>query len=112
MAKSKETLIKEITAESEKKGVQFSDLEGKSVLELETALTDLQNRTAPPPPGANDQDDDPEPDEKPVFEYSVAPGKAITTKRGILADGEEITKKDIPEDAFKSFLKSGQIKKG
>ena len=121
-------LIKSIEAEATAKGVDVPITEGKSNAKLTQILKDLKAKTAPPPPApsANDkdadddktndkdnEDDDPEPDEKPKFAYSVAPGVSITCKGArILADGEEITKKDIPAESFKAFLKSGHIVKG
>ena len=125
MASNKD-LIKNIEIEATAKGVDVPVTEGKSNAELTQILKDLKAKTAPPPPapGANDkgaddgktndnEDDDPEPDEKSKFEYSVAPGVSITCKGSrILGDGDEITKKDLPAESFKAFLKSGHIKKG
>jgi len=117
MASNKD-LIKNIETEANVKGVDIPVTEGKSNAELTQILKDLKAKTAPPPPapGANDkddEDDDPEPDEKSKFEYSVAPGVSITCKGSrILADGDDIMKKDLPDASFKAFIKSGHIKKG
>lgn len=45
--------------------------------------------------------------------YTVAAGKAITTKRGILADGAKIEERDLAggDDAIAAFVKSGHIVK-
>ena len=45
--------------------------------------------------------------------YTIANGKAITTKRGILAEGDEIKAKDLPggKEAIDKFVKSGHIVK-
>jgi hypothetical protein len=46
-------------------------------------------------------------------DYVVNAGKAITSKRGILADGDEIEAKDLAggDDALQAFVVSGHIKK-
>ena len=46
--------------------------------------------------------------------YHVDEGKAITTKRGIIADGDEIEPNDLPGglEAIKAFVKSGHIVAG
>ncbi len=45
--------------------------------------------------------------------FSVAAGKSILTKRGILADGDEITADDLPmgDKTVKHFVKTGHIVK-
>lgn len=45
--------------------------------------------------------------------YTIAEGKSITTKRGILADGDEIKAKDLSggKDAIDKFIKTGHIVK-
>ena len=48
-----------------------------------------------------------------IFAYSVAPGKAITTNRVIIADGDEIKISDLPggKKAMDAFVKSGHVVK-
>jgi hypothetical protein len=55
--------------------------------------------------------DEPEPEPEPKF-YIVA-GKAITSERGILSDGDEIKEHDLPGGlkAVKAFVKSGYVVK-
>lgn len=50
-------------------------------------------------------------DEKPPF--YVMPGKSLTSKRGILADGDEIKADDLAggKDALDAFVDSGHIGK-
>lgn len=50
-------------------------------------------------------------DSKPSFR--VSNGKAITSKRGILADGDEIKAEDLAggKEALEAFVKSGQVTK-
>lgn len=50
-------------------------------------------------------------DEKPPC--FVVPGKAITSKRGILADGDEIKADDLAggKEALDAFVKSGHVGK-
>ncbi len=43
--------------------------------------------------------------------FSVAMGKAITSKRGILADGDEVREGDIPDESLTQFIHSGYIDK-
>ena len=126
MPKNKD-LITSITEMVGEDKVAALDLGNKSNAELVALNKDLKAKMPPAPkapaPKApetadadktkDNEDNDPEPDEKSKFAYSVAPGVSITCKGArILADGEEITKKDIPAESFKAFLKSGHIKKG
>ena len=52
-------------------------------------------------------------DKVPALDYVVNAGKAITSKRGILADGDEIEAKDLAggDDALQAFVVSGHVKK-
>ena len=45
--------------------------------------------------------------------YTVAPGKALTSRRGILAEGAEIAAGDLPggQTAIDAFVESGHIVK-
>lgn len=45
--------------------------------------------------------------------FCVGEGKALTSKRGILASGAEITADDLPggKDALDAFVKSGHVVK-
>lgn len=47
------------------------------------------------------------------LKYYVCKGKAITTKRGILADGEEIKPSDVTqgEKVLEKFVKTGHVEK-
>ncbi len=68
------------------------------------------------PATADDTEGDaPEPAAEPAkaFPFSVAAGKAITTKRGILAEGEEIAEVDLSggKDSLEALVKSGHVKK-
>lgn len=51
-------------------------------------------------------------DKKPLF--SVSKGKAVTSKRGILSDGDEIKADDLAggKEALDAFVKSGHVAKG
>lgn len=46
--------------------------------------------------------------------YYVKKGKALTTRRGIRSDGEEITASDLigGKEALEGFVKSGHVGKG
>jgi hypothetical protein len=52
-------------------------------------------------------------DKAPALDYVVNAGKAITSKRGILADGDAIKSEDLAggDKALQAFLASGHIKK-
>ena len=52
-----------------------------------------------------------EPSEKPPF--FVMPGKCLTSKRGLLADGDEIKADDLAggKEALDAFVKSGHVGK-
>lgn len=58
------------------------------------------------------QDQDVEEEKLPP--YYVEKGKAITTRRGIRSDGQEITASDLAggEAALEAFVKSGHVGKG
>ena len=45
--------------------------------------------------------------------YSIAKGKAVTTKRGILSDGSEVKASDLSggDDALQAFVKTGHVVK-
>ena len=45
--------------------------------------------------------------------FSVGKGKALTTKRGILGGGEEVTAEDLPggKDALTALVESGHVVK-
>jgi hypothetical protein len=43
--------------------------------------------------------------------YVIADGVAITSLKGVLGPGKEVSMKDIPAKSFKAFVESGHIKK-
>lgn len=88
-------LIKSITAVSAEIGVDAPDTEGKNNGELASILSALKAA-----------------DKKPAF--YVKEGKAVTSKRGILSDGDEIKASDLAggKDALEAFVKSGHVAKG
>jgi len=99
-----------------------ADLEGKDVEALTAMLEELKPEPGNPAQEAADakskakeerkeQAAEEQAAKKPPF--TIAKGKSITTKRGILADGDEIKVKDLPggKEAIDSFVKSGHIDK-
>lgn len=52
-------------------------------------------------------------DTAPKVAYSIAKGRAITSRRGILADGDEIKENDLAggQKALDAFVKSGHVVK-
>tara|TARA_R110000782_G_scaffold57862_1_gene121231 strand:- start:13 stop:297 length:285 start_codon:yes stop_codon:yes gene_type:complete len=93
MASNKE-LITSILAVSVALAVEAPETEGKTNAELSGMLKELKILG-------------------PVLDYVVNAGKAITSKRGILADGDEIEAKDLAggDDALQAFVASGHVKK-
>ncbi len=77
------------------------DTEGKNNAELSAILKDLK--------ASADELEEKEPELK----FYIAEGKAITSKRGILSDGDEIKEQDLPDglEALKAFVKSGHVVK-
>ena len=93
------------------------ELEDKSNQELEAILATLQAADADAKTKA-DADAKTKADAKKPAHY-VAPGKAITTKRGMISGDDELEKteiraEDLPtgEDALKHFVKTGHVLKG
>lgn len=93
---SNKDLITSIIEEATTKSVTVPDTKDKSNVQLLEILKELKT---PAPPVAPDSDDGTDADEtespvkeeeKPSYPYSVAEGKAITCKKGILSDGDEI----------------------
>lgn len=54
-----------------------------------------------------------EEEEAKKFPFYVKEGKAVTSKRGILSDGDEIKADDLPggKEALDAFVKSGHVAK-
>ena len=86
--------IKDLDPEAETEG-----LSNKQLSALLSELRDKANTDADADAG------------KPPF--YVSKGKAITSKRGILADGDEIKADDLAggKDALEAFVKSGHVAK-
>ena len=108
-------IIKAIEAEAEAKGADVPETEGKNNAELADILsglkkTDKANKLAEAAAAAAENQEEKEV-EKPPF--SVGEGKAITTKRGILSDGDEIKAEDLAggKDALEAFVESGHVVK-
>ena len=92
----------EALAEAEA-AVSAAGLDDQFAATLETARVMIGG--APPEPAAPPE---------PVIDYhTIAPGKALTSKRGILGPGARIDAKDLPEGdkALKAFVKSGHVLK-
>lgn len=94
-------LIEAINAEAEALGVDAPATEGLTNTKLANALRDLKQQSAEPE----------QVEEK--HGHFVAKGSAITTARGILSDGDEITADDLPggKETLAAFVKSGHIVK-
>lgn len=120
---SNKDLIESIKVEAEAKGVDIPVTEGKNNQELITILKELK---APPVPPVKDDAAQAAADAKAEADklkdvsveikrppFYVKDGKAITTKRGILADGDEIKAEDLAggKDAINKFVKTGHIGK-
>jgi hypothetical protein len=85
------------------------ETENKTNAELSAILKDLKASAEPEP-----EEKEPEPEEKePELKFYIVAGKAITSQRGILSDGDEIKEQDLPDGlkALTAFVKSGHVVK-
>lgn len=48
----------------------------------------------------------------PSHAFYIAPGKSLTSRRGLLNEGDEVKQGDLPKDSFDGHLKRGTILKG
>ena len=92
-------LIKSIEAEATEKGVDVPDTKDLKNDQLAALLSDLKKSEA----------EAVEVIEAP--EYTVATGKSITSKRGILSDGDEVFATDFSggKETLEAFIKSKHI---
>jgi hypothetical protein len=95
---SNKVLIESIVGSALALGSTAPDTESKTNAELVIILNGLKASA-----------DEPEPETK----FYIVAGKAITSKRGILSDGDEIKEDDLPGGlkAVKAFVKSGYVVK-
>ena len=139
---SNSSLIKSIGEAATRKGVDVPETEDKRNAELTAILRDLNatpetpvngDTTPEPAPeapaeetrAAEDNDaSEPDPEGKAAhieaaqaeveaFPFSIAEGKALTCKRGMLAEGDEITAEDLPggEERLAELVESGHVVK-
>jgi hypothetical protein len=104
MASNKD-LIVSILALALAAAIDPPETENKTNAELSAILKDLK---------ASADESEPEPEEKePELKFYIVAGKAITSQRGILSDGDEIKVGDLPDGlkALKAFVKSGHVVK-
>ena len=114
---SNKELITQIVVLSGQLGLELEtkDLKNDELVELVSDLRakkkDADTQTAADDAEAKAKADAEAKAKKPPF--SVAKGKSITSKRGILADGDEIKAKDLAggQDAIDAFVQSGHIDK-
>lgn len=122
---SNKDLIKAIADISEELEKDAPETEGKNNGELANILSELKaekkeadkdltpDAAAKAAAEAKEKADEAkaEPSEKPPF--FVRPGKCLTSKRGLLADGDEIKVEDLAggKDALTAFVKSGHVGK-
>ena len=121
---NKDELLTAIAAAAEAAGVDAPDLEGKTDAELDEVLAGLQPAAATAPEKKAPEKKAPEkkapekkaPEKKaPVAlpPFTVAKGKALTSKRGIIADGAEIRADDLAggKEALADWVKRGYVDK-
>lgn len=119
MAKSKDTLIAEITAEAQKQGIDMPVTEGLDATQL--AIT-LKGMTAPAPAKpaapapakpADNTDDIVEPTKAKRPPFYINDGKSLTTLKGILGPGDEVKVEYLIDgkDGLKRHVASGVIAK-
>ena len=112
-------LTSQITELAEKLGVTVETKDLKNA-ELSDLLSDLKAKerdaelTTQADESTDGEDTPPADDEPEVVElppFSVAPGKAITSKRGILDSGSEVKADDLAggKESLKSLIKSGHV---
>lgn len=109
-----EALAEELGLEIETEGLNNEKL-AALVSDLKAKKKDAENAAAEDAVAAKAEADEAKAEaaaKKPDF--YVMPGKAITSKRGILSDGQEIKADDLPggADALAAFIKSGHVGKG
>ena len=104
MASNKD-LIVSILALALAAAIDPPETENKTNAELSAILKDLKASAEPEP-------EEKEPEE-PELKFYIVAGKAITSQRGILSDGDEIKEQDLPGGltALKAFVKSGYVVK-
>jgi hypothetical protein len=103
---SNSVLIESILGLALALGSTAPDTEGKTNAQLVIILNGLKAEKAEKAP-------EPEPELEPEPKFYIVAGKAITSKRGILSDGDEIKESDLPGGlkAVKAFVKSGYVVK-
>lgn len=119
-------IIKAIAELSEELGKEAPATEGKNNGELANILSGLKaekkeadkdltpDAAAKAAAKAKEEADEAKAKEGKKPPFSVAAGKAITSKRGILSDGDEIKADDLAggKEALDAFVKSGHVAKG
>jgi hypothetical protein len=97
---SNKVLIESILALALAAAIEPPETEDKTNTELAAILKDLKASAEQPEP-------------EPELKFYIVAGKALTTKRGILSDGDEIKEGDLPDGlkALKAFVKSGHVVK-
>jgi purine-binding chemotaxis protein CheW len=117
---SNRVLIESILGLALALGSTAPETEGKTNAELVIILNGLKAEKAPEPePAAPVPEPEPKPEPEPESEpepelkFYIVAGKALTSKRGILSDGDEINAEDLPDGlkALKAFVKSGYVVK-
>jgi hypothetical protein len=116
---SNKVLIESISGLALALGSTAPETEGKTNADLVIILNGLKAEKAPEPepaapvpepkPAASIPEQEPEQELK----FYIVTGKALTSKRGILSDGDEINAEDLPDGlkALKAFVKSGYVVK-
>ena len=118
-------IIKAIAEISEELGKEAPATEGKNNGELANILRGLKaekkeadedltpDAAAKAAAKAKEEADEAKAKEGKKPPFSVASGKAITSKRGILSDGDEIKADDLAggKEALDAFVKSGHVAK-
>jgi hypothetical protein len=105
---SNSVLIESILGLALALGSTAPDTDGKTNAQLVIILNGLKAEKAEKAP-----EPELEPELEPEPKFYIVAGKAITSKRGILSDGDEIKEDDLPGGlkAVKAFVKSGYVVK-
>ncbi len=110
MAKSKETLIKEIEAEAKKQGTPAPVTEGLGAEKLADLLKTMKDAAAS---AKDDEDDVVEPAKVKRPPYYICDGQSLTTLKGILGPGDEVKEEYLIDgkDGLNRHRKNGVIAK-
>ena len=104
-------LIESIEAEAKAKGVDIPVTEDLNNSQLADKLKELKALAPAPAPAPAETSEAPAPVVEKKAPYTMAPNKAITTLKGVLADGDEVKVEYLAdgEDGLKRHVENGNV---